>query len=38
MTLSVNDDGAATGVDAVTVEVDIEQADQNRMFLRLVVP
>ncbi|MDB2358191.1 Ig-like domain-containing protein, partial [Opitutales bacterium] len=38
MTLSVNDDGAATGVDEVTVEVDYEQADQERMFLRLVVP
>ena len=38
MTISVNDDGAATGVDEVTVEVDYDQADEDRMFLRLVVP
>lgn len=38
ITISTNDDGAATGVDAVTVEVDIEQAPEDQMFLRLMVP
>ena len=38
MTISSNDDGAATGVDTVTVEVDIDQAEEDQLFLRLVVP
>lgn len=38
MTISVSDDGAATGVDSVTVEVNFDQAPQDRLFLRLVVP
>ena len=38
MTISINDDGAATEVDAVTVEVDYDQAAEDQLFLRLVVP
>ncbi|MGB1131104.1 MAG: hypothetical protein ACPG4K_13720, partial [Haloferula sp.] len=38
ISISVVDDGADTGVDEVTIEVDLDQAPEDQMFLRVAVP